>query len=83
MREYVRIHLMNAKPIMTLSSMKRVEHALTQPNFMRVHRSYIVNLDQVSTVERNRIVFDKSTYIPVSDQYQTEFKAFIDKNFLD
>ena len=43
MREYVRIHLTNQKPIMTLLSMKSVEQQLPSNSFMRVHRSYIVN----------------------------------------
>lgn len=81
MREYVRIHLTNEKPIMTLLSMKVVEQQLPSNSFMRVHRSYIVNLKMITTIERNRIVFDK-VYIPVSEQYKEEFHQFINKNFL-
>lgn len=81
MREYVRIHLAVEKPIMTLLSMKLLEQQLPSNNFMRVHRSYIVNLSKISTIERNRIVFDK-IYIPVSEQYKEVFHQFIDKNFL-
>jgi two-component system LytT family response regulator len=81
MREYVRIHLSNDKPIMTLLSMKQLEKELPSNNFMRVHRSYIVNLSKITTIERNRIVFVK-IYIPVSEQYKAVFHQFIDKNFL-
>jgi len=81
MREYVRIHLTNEKPIMTLLSMKVVEQQLPSNSFMRVHRSYIVNLKMITTIERNRIVFDK-VYIPVSEQHKLKFQEFIDKNFL-
>ncbi|RXP64521.1 DNA-binding response regulator [Lutibacter sp. HS1-25] len=81
MREYIRIHLTNEKPIMTLLSMKAMEAQLTNKKFMRVHRSYIVNLDKITTIERNRIVFDK-VYIPVSDQYKDKFQQFIEGNFL-
>ena len=45
MREYLRIHLQSEKPIMTLMSMKKMEEFLSSDHFMRVHRSYIVNLD--------------------------------------
>jgi DNA-binding LytR/AlgR family response regulator len=48
---------------------------------MRVHRSFIVNLDKVKIIDRNRIVFDK-VYIPVGDQYKDAFQAFVDKAFL-
>jgi len=82
MREYLRIHLLNAKPVMTLLSMKKMEEFLPVESFMRVHRSYIVNLNQVKTIERNRIVFDEDVYIPVSDQYKQKFQEFLNKNFL-
>jgi two-component system, LytTR family, response regulator LytT len=82
MREYVRIHTLNAKPVMTLMSMKSLEERLPVDLFMRVHRSFIVNLSQVTIVERNRIVFDKDVYIPVSDQYKDQFQQFIDKHFM-
>ncbi|NJO92150.1 MAG: response regulator transcription factor [Chloroflexia bacterium] len=82
MREYVRIHLLNAKPVMSLLSMKSIEQKLPQNRFMRVHRSFIVNLKQVSIVERNRIVFDEDVYIPVSEQYKEKFQEYLDKHFL-
>lgn len=82
MREYVRFHLLNEKPLMSLLSMKSVEEKLPDDRFMRVHRSYIVNLGQVSVVERNRIVFDGKVYIPVSEQYKEKFQQYLDRNFL-
>ncbi len=81
MKEYVRIHLENEKPVMSLLSMKALEARLPADKFMRVHRSFIVNLDKVSTIERFRIIFDK-VYIPVSDQYKDKFQAFINSNFM-
>jgi two-component system, LytTR family, response regulator LytT len=48
---------------------------------MRVHRSFIINLEKIDTIERSRIVFGK-VYIPVSDQYKEKFQKFLDKNFL-
>ena len=82
MREYVRIHLSNEKPIMALMSMKKMEEFLPDSNFMRVHRSFIVNLDKITTVERNRIIFDKNVYIPVSEQHKLKFQKYLDDNFL-
>ena len=82
MSEYVRIHFDEGKSIMTLMSMKNLETSLPAHDFMRVHRSYIVNLNKVKTIERNRIVFGKDIYIPVSDQYKDAFKEFVEKRFL-
>ena len=77
MHEYVRIHLISEQPIMSLMSLKAIEEMLPIQQFMRVHRSFIVNLSQVKIVEKNRIVFDK-TYIPISDNYKDLFQEFID-----
>ena len=82
MREYARIHLIGAKPIMTLLSMKKIEATLPADHFMRVHRSFIVNLQNITTIERQRIIFDEKVYIPVSEQYRERFQEYINKHFL-
>ncbi|MEE4260093.1 MAG: LytTR family DNA-binding domain-containing protein [Bacteroidales bacterium] len=82
MREYLRIHIENQQPVMTLMSMKKMEEFLPEETFMRVHRSFIVNLNKITTIERNRIVFDKKVYIPVSEQYKKAFQKYLDNNFL-
>lgn len=82
MRDYVRIHQVHEKPIMTLLNMQKMIEHLPAERFMRVHRSYIVNLDKIQTVERNRIIFDKAVYIPVSDQYKDDFQCFLENHFL-
>jgi DNA-binding LytR/AlgR family response regulator len=79
--EYIKIHLVNSNPVMTQLSLKAIEEQLPSGSFMRVHRSYIVNLAKVSVIERNRIVFDGKVFIPVSDQYKEKFQEYIDGNF--
>ncbi len=82
MREYVRINLSNQSPVMALMSMKKIIEQLPANDFMRVHRSFIVNLNKITTIERNRIIFDNKVYIPVSDQYKAEFQKYLDENFI-
>jgi len=82
MSEYVRIHLINEKPIMCLMSLKNLEQSLPEDIFMRVHRSYIVNLQKVTTIERNRIIYKNNVSIPVSEQYKQNFKNYLKKYFL-
>ena len=82
MNEYVKIHLSGSKPIMSLISMKLLEQQLPSGRFMRIHRSFIVNLSKITIIERNRIVFDGKTYIPVSDQYKEKFQDYVNKNFV-
>lgn len=82
MREYVRIHIENQRPVMALMSMKKMEAFLPAQKFMRVHRSYIVNLEKVNSIERMRILFEPDIRIPVSEQYKEAFQDYLDKNFL-
>ena len=81
LREYVKIVLKDEKPVMSLMSLKSLEEKLPADRFLRVHRSFIVNLNKIETIERSRIVFGK-TYIPVSEQYKEQFQKFLGKRFL-
>lgn len=75
LKDYVKIHLNGGQPsVVSLMSMKSLEEMLSKNNFMRVHRSYIVNLNNVDLVERGRIVFGKN-YIPISETNRDEFMA--------
>ncbi|MEI8202006.1 MAG: LytTR family DNA-binding domain-containing protein [Bacteroidota bacterium] len=81
-KEYVKIFIKNEpNPISSIISLKTLETKLPETKFMRVHRSFIVNLDCVNTVERSRIVFGK-VYIPVTDQYKDNFQDFLNRNFV-
>jgi two-component system, LytTR family, response regulator len=81
LKDYVKIYRDGIeKPIVTLMSMKSLEENLPESNFMRVHRSFIVNLEKISTIERNRIIFGK-IYIPVSDNYKEKFQKFVNERF--
>jgi two-component system LytT family response regulator len=80
--EYIKIYLSNNTAVMTQLSLKSIEEQLPPGRFMRVHRSYIVNLAKISVIERNRIVFDGKIYIPVSDQYKEKFQEYIDRFFV-
>jgi two-component system, LytTR family, response regulator LytT len=82
MKDYVKVFLRNdPKPILSINSLKTMELKLPASRFMRVHRSFIVNLERVEMIERFRIVFG-AIYIPVSDQYKEKFQKFLDENFL-
>jgi DNA-binding LytR/AlgR family response regulator len=82
LKDYVKVYTRNdPKPVLSLASLKQLELKLPENKFMRVHRSFIVNLERIETIERSRIVFGKE-YIPVSDQYKDKFQQFLDKNFL-
>ncbi|HLN21144.1 MAG TPA: LytTR family DNA-binding domain-containing protein [Bacteroidales bacterium] len=82
LKDYVKVFTVNAsKPYLSLTSLKQMEAKLPEGKFMRVHRSFIVNLGKIDTIERSRIIFGKE-YIPVSEQYKDKFQEFLDRNFL-
>lgn len=82
LKEYVKVYTIHSdKPILSLSSLKTLETKLPAGKFMRVHRSFIVNLEKIDTIDRSRIIFGKK-YIPIGDQYKDRFQEFLDKNFL-
>lgn len=78
---YLKFHIDGDKTIMSLLSMKSIEEKLPSSKFMRVHRSFLVNLDKVSVVERGQIIFDKHR-ISVSEQSKEKFQAFLDGHFI-
>lgn len=80
-RGYLRFFLENALPVMTLLSMKKIEEKLPPSKFIRVHRSYIVNLEKITMIERSQIIFDE-VRIPVSDQYKEKLQRYINDNFV-
>ena len=81
LKDYVKFVLEgDEKPVLSLMSMKSLEESLPESKFMRVHRSFIVNLDKIKTIERNRIVFGKE-YIPISDNYKEKFQKFLNERF--
>lgn len=71
-KDYVRICRVDGSSVMTQMSLKAMEEQLPSEAFIRVHRSYIVHLSHVKTIERGRIVFGK-VRIPVSDSYREAF----------
>lgn len=79
LKDYVKVHLQgNPKPILSLTSLKALEDKLPPRRFMRIHRSFIVSLDKISSLTRNSIQIGTVT-IPVSDQYKDTFSQFLSK----
>ena len=82
MSEYLKVWLEGQpKPIVTLLSMKKMEENL--PNyFMRIHRSYIINLTKIQEVNKNRVIMDADTYLPIGDMYKEAFQNYLNTKFL-
>jgi DNA-binding LytR/AlgR family response regulator len=79
LKDYVKIWLKSAaKPLLSLTSLKALEDKLSARRFMRVHRSFIVSLNQINSVTRNTLQIG-SINISVGEQYKDAFNGFISK----
>lgn len=75
MRDYRRIHL-DKESIMTLETFRDLEQQLPEKRFCRVHKSYLVALDKIESIERDRIRI-QNDLIPVSNTYREKFYQLI------
>ncbi|MBB1151365.1 MULTISPECIES: LytTR family DNA-binding domain-containing protein [unclassified Myroides] len=75
LKDYLCLHLKTEK-IIILDTFLELEKKLPMGYFMRVHRSYIVRLDQIDTIERNRI-FVKDKIIPIGKTYVDDFQQWV------
>lgn len=82
LKDYVKIVVAD-KPIVTLSSMKAIEEKLVAPDFIRVHRSFMVNVRKINYIHRNFIKVGEKE-IPIGDNYKEIFLQIINqKNRID
>lgn len=72
MDDYIKIHLKDKKPILTLLSMKKMLERLPKNQFVRVHRSYIVPIEKISSV-RGKSLFLGTQEIPIGESYKKDF----------
>lgn len=80
LKDYIKINLDGeAKPVLTLLSLKEMMNKLDEPNFVRVHRSFIINVAFIRGVERNNITTHTGDKIPIGDQYKSQFNDIINQ----
>ncbi|WP_405607385.1 LytR/AlgR family response regulator transcription factor [Polaribacter sp. Asnod1-A03] len=77
LKDYIKIYTGKEKPILTLSSLKSFEEKLGKLNFIRVHKSFIVSLKHIYSVQRNRIIIEDK-WIPIGLNYRDDFIKKID-----
>lgn len=83
MSEYLKLHLVDReRPIVVLMSMRRLEERLASASFMRVHRSWIINLKRIRELSRNRVTLDNDLEIPIGDLYREAFMEYIESKFI-
>lgn len=78
--EYVRLHLEDRTTVTTLFRLKNMEAALPADLFMRVHRSYIINLQRIRGYAKGRVFLGEGggEYVPIGENYREAFQRYID-----
>ncbi len=70
--DYIKIHLSNDKPVMTLMSLKKIIEKLPATQFIRIHRSYIVSTKYLSQLSGRKVKLTNGAELPVSEKYASE-----------
>ena len=68
-KDYIRIHTSKGEPVMTLMSIKSMEERLSPVIFIRIHRSFIININKIESIEKSMAKIGKAS-IPISDSYK-------------
>jgi len=80
MKDYLRIHT-SSKKVMTLMSFSEIEKMLPSDNFIRVHKSYIIAINKIETIDRAHIKIS-GIQVPVGDSYRRAFKEILEQKGL-
>lgn len=83
MSEYVRIYSAGAaKPLTALCSMKRMEELLPADRFLRIHKSYIVNMSLIKSLNKSSVQVTDEKFIPIGDAYRAGLLDFINNSIV-
>jgi DNA-binding LytR/AlgR family response regulator len=78
LKDYVKIWVQDqSKPVLTLLSLKALEENLSNARFMRIHRSYIVALDKITSIEKGQVIINNNKCITIADQYKEKFQVYL------
>lgn len=80
-KDYMRLHVQDQRPIMTLMTLKTIEEYLPCPQFMRIHRSFIVQVSKIDYINKGSVEIAGNN-LPISDSYREEFFSYIKKFLL-
>lgn len=76
LKDYISIFT-HSERVITLQNMKKMEDVLPAGHFIRVHKSYIIALDKIESIERSRILIGEKI-IPIGDTYRDPFFKMIE-----
>jgi DNA-binding LytR/AlgR family response regulator len=72
LKDYIKFHLHNtSKAVLTLSNFKDIQEKLPPSRFLRVHRSYVVNIDYIIAIQKAKLILE-NTRIPIGETYKSQ-----------
>ena len=77
-KDYLKLHLQDQRPVMTLMTMKTIAVRVPEPQFMRIHRTYIVQTGKIDYVNKGSVSIAGNN-LPISAGCRNDFFAYIDK----
>jgi DNA-binding LytR/AlgR family response regulator len=81
-RDYIRFYLRNGETLLSQMQIKKLEEILPPPEFIRVHRSFMVHLPDVIVFEHNRVMVGDVS-IPVSERYKSRIQDYLEQHTLN
>lgn len=72
LKDYVKIYTTDNKFTLTLISLIKLENLLSSKGFSRIHRSYIINIKHVKSIQKNKVLISDKR-IPISESYKNAF----------
>ena len=83
LKDYVKIYCTSSpRPILSLLSMKSIEERLPAERFLRTHRSYVVNMQRITAIEKSNILIDEKS-IPISDAYRDRILEYVNQRLIN
>jgi DNA-binding LytR/AlgR family response regulator len=79
LEDYIKIHIANAKPILTLMTLKAVVEKLPADKFIRIHRSYIIPFNKIKSVINKKMLLSSGIALPISDPYVSAINEWMNK----
>jgi two-component system, LytTR family, response regulator len=83
-KDYIKIYLKdNSKPIVARLSLKSLEDELPPSIFLRIHKSYIISKNFISSVKKSSVLLDSKTELPVGENYKDRIQDLVNRKKFD
>jgi DNA-binding LytR/AlgR family response regulator len=80
MKDYIKLYT-GTKPLLTKTTLKNINEKLPADRFLRVHKSFIVSLSKIESIENNRIRIGEHR-IPVGESFKSQFYSIVNQNLI-